>query len=354
MPRQSHKITPPENRLFRIIGLMSGTSLDGIDIAFLETDGHAVVKPGPFTTLPYSRAFRGRLRAALGHTKAPPQLERDFTVLHARAIKTFIKKHRLKNIDALGFHGHTLFHAPEKKKTLQMGDGKLLARLTGIPVVYDFRTDDVKAGGQGAPLVPAYHQALAAKLKRPVAFLNIGGVANITYVGKGNRLMAFDTGPGNALLDDWMLKHTGKNFDAGGKLAARGRVGAVHVQRFLKHAFFRRKPPKSLDRDAFNAFMPTHLNAADGAATLTTMTVAAVMQGFKYMRPQPTLLLLCGGGRKNIFMKKLLEKTLGIAVHNVERHGWHGDAIEAQAFAYLAARVVLNLPISFKTTTGRG
>ncbi len=324
--------------------------MDGIDVGFLETDGQKAVKPGAFETYPYTKAFRAKLRAALGKTKAPA-LEKELTELHAKAVKAFIKKHKLKDIDALGFHGHTIFHAPAKKQTVQIGDGKLLAKLTGIPVVYDFRTDDVKAGGQGAPLVPVYHQALAAKWVKPAVFVNIGGVANITFIGKKNELSACDTGPGNAMMDDWAFQHIKKPYDKGGKLAAQGVVDSAWIRKFLAHPYFKKKAPKSLDRDAFKAFTPTHLNAADGAATLAAMTVLSLIAAINPLKP--SLVVVAGGGRHNTHLMRLLKATSLAQVLPVEKKNLNGDATEAQAFAYMAVREILGLPISFKTTTGR-
>lgn len=353
MAQFSHPINRPKKRLFLALGLMSGTSMDGIDVALVKTDGVAKVTQLGFASYGYAPAFRARLRAQLGKMKAP-QLEKDLTNLHAVAVMAFLKKNKIKasDVDCIGFHGHTLFHAPAKKTTVQIGDGKKLAQLTGIPTIYDFRTDDVKTGGQGAPLVPVYHQALAAKLKKPVVFLNIGGVANITYIDD-KRLIACDTGPGNALIDDWVMQRADKPFDRDGKLAAKGSADIEWLKRFLAHPYFAKKAPKSLDRDAFKRFVPHHLNVADGAATLTLMTVLAIVHTLKQMPKQPREIIVCGGGRKNAYMMKLLAAFSGATVSAIEAHKLDGDATEAEAFAYMAAREVLGLPISFPETTGR-
>lgn len=328
--------------------------MDGVDVALIETDGKAFVQVKGFASYPYSKAFVVRLRKALGKHKAPA-LEKELTDLHAKAVKAFLKKKKIKaeSVDVIGFHGHTLLHAPHKKITVQIGDGKRLAKLTGIPVVWDFRTEDVKAGGQGAPLVPVYHQALAARLKKPVVFLNIGGVANITYVGMKGELLACDTGPGNALIDDWALKHIKKPYDKNGWLASLGLPDKAWVARFLKHPYFKMKLPKSLDRDAFKAFVPNHRVAPDGAATLTLMTAASIVESFKHLPKAPKQMIVCGGGRKNKTLMKMLAALAPCAVASIEKLKRNGDAIEAEAFAYMAVRSVLNLPISFKGTTGR-
>jgi anhydro-N-acetylmuramic acid kinase len=350
MPKQSHPIRRPKNGLYRVLGLMSGTSMDGIDAASIATDGRGRVTRGGFMSFPYSAGFRKKLRAALGK-KAAPAVEKELTLLHAGAVKAFLKKYKVRP-HAIGFHGHTLFHAPSKKITVQIGDGRLLAKLTGIPAVWDFRSEDVKAGGQGAPLVPVYHQALASRWPQPCAFINIGGVSNITYIDK-KRLIAFDTGPGNALIDDYMLRHTGKPFDRDGALAAKGRVDKKALAAFLKHVFFARKPPKSLDRDQFAHFMPRGLSKADGAATLTAMTAQSIAAALKHLPKKPKLLAITGGGRKNKTLMRLIAEAIACKVIKVEDKKLNGDAMEAEAFAYLTARVLEKLPISFAGTTGR-
>lgn len=328
--------------------------MDGIDVAHIETDGRGRLQAKGFISLPYTPAFRKKLRSVLGKEKAPA-VEKELTALHARAVRQYLKKYKMKadDVDVIGFHGHTLLHAPQKKKTVQIGDGAALAKAVHIPVVYDFRSDDVRAGGQGAPLVPVYHQALATKFKKPIAFLNIGGVANVTFIDAKGNLLAFDTGPGGALLDDWVQKHTGSAFDKNGALAAKGQADIAHVKAFLKHPYFKKVPPKSLDRDAFRSFIPHHLNAADGAATLSLMTALSIAQGLKAMPQKPKQLVVCGGGRKNIYLMKLLAMVTGLKTTPIEKLKQNGDATEAEAFAYLAVRVLLGLPITFKGTTGR-
>jgi anhydro-N-acetylmuramic acid kinase len=336
------------------IGLMSGTSLDGIDAAWIETDGRAAIRTGPSLTLPYDDVFRARLRAVLGE-KAPATeiaaVEQALTERHAEAVETLRRRHALDRIDLIGFHGHTILHRPERRRTRQIGDGAALAARLGVPVVADFRSADVAMGGQGAPFVPAYHQALAGGLERPLAVLNLGGVANVTWIGtEPDHLLAFDTGPGNALLDDWALRHTGRPVDAGGALAARGRVDDDWLQRFLAHPFFAAPPPKSLDRDAFGGLIPDHLSAEDGAASLTHATAAAV--ALAPLPAPPRRWLVTGGGRHNPALMAALAAALRRPVEPVEAIGWDGDALEAQAFAYLAVRSLNGLPLSFPGTTG--
>ncbi|EWY37697.1 anhydro-N-acetylmuramic acid kinase [Skermanella stibiiresistens SB22] len=331
---------------------MSGTSLDGIDAAVIRTDGVSHVETGAFITVPYEEGFRARLRGCLGGQGPVAEVERELTELHAGVVNQL--KELAGGIDLIGFHGHTILHAPERRKTWQIGDGTLLAKLTGIPVVHDFRTADVAAGGQGAPLVPLYHQALATELERPLAVLNIGGVANVTWLGRrgGKDVLAFDTGPGNALIDDWVLSHTGQPYDADGALAASGTMDRAVLDRLMTAAYFRKAPPKSLDRDAFDVTPVAALGAADGAATLTAFTAAAVARSAGQLPQPPVRWLVTGGGRRNGHLMALLRAMLGVPVEPVDSVGWHGDALEAQAFAYLAVRSRAGLPLSVPGTTG--
>ncbi len=340
-------------RLCRAIGLMSGTSLDGIDVAFIESDGESAVIAGPWLTLPYARDLREALRGTLGGKGPVAEIERALTEAHAEAVRRLIERHGLAGIELIGFHGHTILHDPAQRRTWQIGDGAMLANLTGIDVVCDFRSADVAAGGEGAPLVPIYHAALSAKLERPLAVVNIGGVANVTWIGESeNDLLAFDTGPGNALIDDWVRATTGADADYDGALAAVGKVDEAQVQRFLQHPFFARRPPKSLDRDEFAAFQIGDLSTADGAATLTAITAAAIARGFAHFPAPPRRVLVTGGGRHNPVLMQMLAARLDRPVAPVEAVGWEGDAIEAQAFAYLALRARAGLPLSFPGTTG--
>jgi len=340
--------------LRRVVGLMSGTSLDGIDVAFIETDGAHRVVAGPAITLPYDETLRRRLRGVLGGTGPVAEVERELTHAHAVAIRALVTRHAVAPVDLVGFHGHTILHRPREGRTWQIGDGALLARLTGIDVVCDFRAADVAAGGEGAPLIPVYQAALAAALDRPLAVLNLGGVGNVTWIGPAgeDEILAFDTGPGNALIDDWALAHTGRAVDIDGALAAAGKADEAHIVRFLAHPYFDRRPPKSLDRDEFAAFVPKTLAAADGAATLTAMTAAAVARASRHFPAPARRWLVTGGGRRNPVLMAALSARLGVSVEAVEHVGWDGDALEAQAFAYLAVRAVAGLPLSLPSTTG--
>jgi anhydro-N-acetylmuramic acid kinase len=341
----------------RAIGLMSGTSLDGIDVAMIESDGRERVITGPALTIPYPDVFRERLRAVLGGVGPVGEVEAELTGLHAEAVEQFLARHPGAAVDVVGLHGHTILHRPAERHTWQLGDGAWLARRLRIDVVADFRSADVAIGGEGAPLAPLFHTALAAALPKPLAVINLGGVANVTWIGSGGiggaaDILAFDTGPGNALIDDWVRRHTGAAADLGGVIAGAGRPSEAHVARFLQRPFLTRNPPKSLDRDDFRDAMPEGLSLEDGAATLTEMTAAAVVAGCRHFPAPAREWLVCGGGRHNPTLIAALARRLGVPVRPVEAVGWDGDALEAQAFAYLAVRSTAGLPLSLPSTTG--
>ncbi len=352
------------------IGLMSGTSMDGVDVAAIETDGRVVSEFGPTLFRPYSDAERAAIRVAveeapaIGHrADRPGELilaERVVTAAHIDAVTTFLAANGLdrQDVAVIGFHGQTVFHAPARGLTVQLGDGLALARAVGVPVVYDFRAADVAAGGEGAPLVPIYHAGLVATsdLPRPVAVLNLGGVANLTFVGgtpggEGD-LLAFDCGPGNALLDDWCLKRTGRAVDVDGRAGAKGRADEKVVAELLAHPFFAAPPPKSLDRNAFSSASVDGLSTEDGAATLTAFTAAAVVAGLALMPAPPRTLVVAGGGAHNPTLMRMIGERTGLAVTTASAVGWSTDFLEAQAFAHLAVRHLDGLPLSFPGTTG--
>lgn len=340
------------------IGLMSGTSCDGVDAALLRGDGIARIETGPALTLPYDADFRAALRGAMGagadETKIV-EVEHELTRRHAEAVQALLAKAGVAPaaVAVLGFHGQTILHEPHRRRTRQIGDGALLARLTGIDVVCDFRSADVAAGGQGAPLAPLYHAALAEGLEKPLAVLNIGGVANVTWIGEGaGGLLAFDTGPGNAPIDDWALNHTGLAQDRDGALASKGRVDELALAELLAHPYFAKLPPKSLDRDGFDLSPVRMLSSADGAATLTEFAACAVDQAQEYFPAPARQWIVTGGGRLNPAVMAALKRVLGVPVRKAEEVGWDGDALEAQAFAYLALRSLLGLPLSLPSTTG--
>ena len=340
-------------KTLRVIGLMSGTSLDGVDAALLDTDGEGFIEPRGWTHIPYDADLRERTRA-LFNREPDAAVAHELTLVNAEAVKALLAKHNLSpaDIDVIGYHGQTIAHAPERRYTCQIGDGQLLAELTGINVVNDLRMADVKAGGQGAPLVPVYHQAMAAKMEKPVAILNIGGVANVSYIGANGELIAFDVGPGNALLDDWMMKHTNSRYDQDGATAARGTVNEVVLAQLLSDEYFSRPVPKSLDRNHFSATPLDGLSLEDGAATLAAFTVAGVAQSLAHLPSAPKQWLVAGGGRYNKFFMQKMSEKLGVAVSDILSFGFNGDATEAEAWAYLAVRSLKGLPITFPMTTG--
>ncbi len=341
------------------IGLMSGTSMDGVDAALLRTDGGTRIEAGPALTLAYDDGFRQRLRGVLGGKGAIRAVERELTLRHADAVRALLFKAGLApgQVGLLGFHGQTILHDPERGKTWQIGDGALLAAETGIDVVCDFRSADMAAGGQGAPLVPLFHAALAADLEKPLAVLNIGGVANVTWIGPSGigetgALLAFDTGPGNAPIDDWALRHIGSAVDRDGALARSGRVDQAILDRLLSNPYFAQVPPKSLDRNSFDLSPVDSLGAADGAATLTAFTAGAVHRASAHFPAPARRWIVCGGGRHNPAILQGLRDLLAVPVDPAEVVGWDGDALEAQAFAYLAVRSLKGLPLSLPGTTG--
>ncbi|MCB5410038.1 anhydro-N-acetylmuramic acid kinase [Pseudogemmobacter faecipullorum] len=342
------------------LGTMSGTSLDGVDAAMIRTDGHQVLEFGPSAFRPYSAAEQAVLRRALGRWPGEAGVAEAAEVVetaHAELLARF------EGADLIGFHGQTLAHEPGGRGTHQAGSGALLAEFTRLPVVWDFRSSDVALGGQGAPLAPYYHFALAKQMgaAEPLAFLNLGGVGNLTWIDPGlpgpeseGALLAFDTGPANAPINDLIQARLGLSHDEGGKIAAKGRVKRALLEAFLKHSYFLKMPPKSLDRDAFTGLVQAvkKLDTPAAAATLTAAAVSAVAKGAEHFPRPVSQLLVCGGGRHNPVLMKGLARQLRCAVQPVEAAGFDGDMLEAQAFAYLAVRVAMGLPTSGPSTTG--
>lgn len=345
--------------------------MDGVDAALIYTDGVSISRIGPSLTVSYSAEVRERIRTGLDMASSfvpgspmPAEikdLERELTDWHAHAVEELlaVTGQRPKDVDLIGFHGQTLTHRPDRGWTWQIGDGGRLAGHTGIPVVNDFRTADVEAGGEGAPLAPLYHAALLKRDRRhkTVAILNVGGVANVTWISfaedeENPAIVAFDTGPGNAMLDDWAQIHTGEPVDTDGVLAARGISHEEVVMGLMATPYFDEKPPKTLDRDDFNIQSVRGLSAEDGAATLTDFVVESVVAAQSHFPLPPEAWYVCGGGRLNPTIMRRLRRRLPVLVDPVEVLGWRGDALEAEAFAFLAARSERGLPISLPSTTG--
>ena len=342
--------------------------MDGIDVALVRSDGRQIVERGPARTYDYDDDARAVLARAMadaqtmtGRGQRPGGLagaEDLITQLHDQAVSDFLSATQTRPgaVDVIGFHGQTVIHRPQQQLTVQLGDGAKLARMTGIDVIGDLRAGDVAAGGQGAPLVPVYHRALAGMLaERPVAFVNIGGVSNVTYVGRSDDLLAFDTGPGNALLDDWVRARTGAAFDLDGALAAMGQVDQPVVEGWLAHRYFDLPVPKSLDRNDFAGVMPEHMSTEDGAATLTAFTAQAIAGARAFFPGVPRRWIICGGGCKNPVLMGQLRVALetgGAVIDSADEAGFDSAAMEAEAFGYLAIRAYKGLALTYPGTTG--
>lgn len=358
-------------RHYRAIGLMSGTSMDGIDLALVTTDGEQVVERGAAGSVGYSDGFRARLKQGLIDARNMAQrdqragilkqLERDLTLLHAVAVQDFLFANGLNahDIDVIGFHGQTVLHRPDDALTVQIGNGDLLARETGIAVVYDMRAEDMRNSGQGAPLIPAYHRALAGNLPQqpdmPVVFVNIGGISNLTYVDEAGELSAFDSGPGNMLIDQWMELHGQGRFDEGGALALTGKVDASLAAHYLSSLFFSGNQRRSLDRGDFSVPEQGRMSVQDGARTLAFVAAASILQSALHLPQQPRSYVVSGGGRKNAaIMAELITLAMreGATVIDADVAGLDGDSMEAEAWAYLAVRSLKGLPLTYPSTTG--
>ena len=354
----------------RVLGFMTGTSLDAVDMAILETDGEAIGAFGPAGERKLTEATRevmlAATEAALAWPRGAPEPEvfaeaaRAGAEEHFAAADEFLAAHGLRwaDIELIGMHGQTVLHERPQDgrpgRSVQLGDAALLAAKTGVPVVHDFRAADVAAGGEGAPLAPIYHlaRARASGLAAPLAVLNIGGVANVTFWSGGEEIAAFDTGPGNGMIDLMVQARGAGRFDAGGKFASVGRVDAGVLAALLGHPYFQAPPPKSLDRYDFSLEPLDKLELEDAAATLVAFTAEGVRLGFERLGQAPREAVVTGGGRLNPQIMKALAERLAAPVKAAEDHGWRGDSIEAEAIAYLAARAARDLPISFPSTTG--
>lgn len=345
-----------ENKVYTALGLMSGTSLDGIDVALVRTDGHNFTELLGFESYPYSDTEREGVRQAFGCRYAndmTKEAENIVTNTHINAIQNFLKN-RSEMPDLIGFHGQTILHDPSQRFTWQIGDAGALARAVNIDVVGDMRMADVKAGGQGAPLLPLCHQAFSTTIEKPIAILNLGGVGNITWLGSDSTddILAYDTGPANALIDDVVKARTGRSYDSDGRLAIAGKLNNKILKKWLTHEYFNKPAPKSLDRNEWDVSDIEKLSLEDAVATLAEFTVRSVVTSILKLPGQPRALYVAGGGRLNKYMMVRLKEMLGFPVGPVEDIGWNGDALEAQGFAYLAVRSVLGLPLTLPATTG--
>ena len=351
------------------IGLMSGTSMDGIDVALLKTDGRSIVEMGPSAAFDYTLDQRKALEAGMQDAEVMRErhkrpgslfdLERAVTNWHCEAVEQFLASNQMTSddIDIVGFHGQTVLHRPQDGYTVQIGHGDEMAKRLGIDVVYDLRANDMKAGGQGAPLVPVYHQALALSLETelPAVFVNIGGISNVSYIGRDTELIAFDSGPGNALIDQWMLSEAGIPYDQGGRIASEGVVSQSIVDRYVTTPYFSAKVPKSLDRFDFPPLETGSLDVADGARTLAHISAASIFKATDHFPEKPAVWVISGGGRLNVTMMNELRDMIEAAGQQMmfaEDLNLNGDMMEAEAFAYLAVRSLYELPLTFPGTTG--
>jgi anhydro-N-acetylmuramic acid kinase len=353
-----------QRRIYCALGLMTGTSMDGIDAAVLYTDGENLLDFGPVSYRPYRPEERKLLTQALKdaaslgkHYERTPALnlaEHMVTQAHYDCIETLMLDHPDLRPDLIGFHGQTVFHDPDRFLTVQLGDGEALSRKLALDVVSDFRLHDMEQKGQGAPLAPVYHLALArhSAIDLPVGVLNLGGVGNLTFLSEDHPLQAFDTGPASALIDDFMMEHLQKPYDEGGALAALGKVDEACLTSLMDHPYFAQKPPKSLDRNSFSSHPVTALSPVDAVATLTAFTACSVAAALKHLPALPRMLIVTGGGTSNATMLSMIAQHTGLNVTRAEQLGWSSSFIEAQAFAYMAVRSVLGLPITFPGTTG--
>lgn len=357
-------------KTLRVLGFMTGTSLDAVDMAVIETDGHDILAFGPAGEMKLDAETRAVVEEAIDDAfdwerdeEEPDSFEDARMAVadaHLAAALGFMAVNGVKAsaLDLVGVHGQTVLHeAPSPElpgRTVQLIDAVSVAEGLGVPVAYDFRSNDVAAGGQGAPLAPVYHAALVrrAGMTGPVAVLNLGGVGNITLIRADGGLEAFDTGPANGMVDLLVQSRMKKRMDEGGRLAAAGAVDQVVLDAYLAHPYFAATGPKSLDRFDFSLDSVATLSLEDAAATLTAFAAQAVALGVARCSEQPKEIVVCGGGRHNPVLLAAIRQRVGVPVSTAEDKGWRGDAIEAEAFAFLAARCRLGLPISFPGTTG--
>jgi anhydro-N-acetylmuramic acid kinase len=355
-------------KLITAIGLMSGTSSDGIDASIIRSNGEDKLSLIGDYFYPYDKNTRFRIRKLKEKIKKTLDLETNkneivnlekvITVLHSKVIDLVLEKLKINKseINLVGFHGHTIFHSFYDKKTKQLGDGKALSKLSGLNVIYNFRENDLKNGGQGAPLVPIYHKLLQKKLqlKIPVIFVNIGGVSNLTYLDKGDEMISFDSGPGNCLIDRLIqLKSNDKiQFDKNGEIAFKGSVDRNVLDDYLSDPYYNLSPPKSLDVNDFNLNAVRDLSVENSITTLSELTSLTIVNSFNFFTKKPQEIIVCGGGRKNKYIHEHIKKISNISTHNIDEYKINGDFVESQAFAYLAIRSFFKKPISYTKTTG--
>jgi anhydro-N-acetylmuramic acid kinase len=338
------------NNMIKVIGLMSGTSCDGIDASVITTNGHEILEYHDNIYIPYNEEFKKKLHNIWNHSNHDIlMIEQEFTLLNVEICQELMRNN--DNISLIGFHGHTVKHLPEKQLTWQIGNGALLAAKTNIPVIYDFRRKDIALGGQGAPLVPLFHQAIFKGLPKPIAVVNIGGVSNVTWIGD-NKILAFDAGAGNVIIDHLAKYFFAQDYDEDGKIAAQGKVNKQILDELLMDSFFHKQVPKSLDRDYFNYDKLLELSPYDAIATATEFTVQSILMAQNLFPQNIKSLIICGGGRQNCYLINSLKSSIDVNIILIDELGFDGNFIESQAFAYLAARSYYKMPISLPSTTG--
>ena len=350
--------------IFYSLGLMSGTSLDGIDASIIKSDGENFIKTIDNMHFEYDYQFKSKLKKTVNTVISKKQfstlsekikkIEEELTLKHAEACKLIIKKNKNIKIDFLGFHGQTILHRPNKGYSIQIGNSNLLSKIMNIPVISEFRKNDILNGGQGAPLAPLYHQVILNKIKAklPAVVINIGGISNITYMKKNKKLISFDCGPGNYLIDEWIRKKLRKEFDKNGYQAKKGKVNKKILKKLLQDPYYKKNYPKSLDVKYFNLKKLKGLNTKDGSATLSMLTVETILNAINNFKNYPKILLITGGGRKNKFIFKNIKKKVKCPIYSVDHFKIDGDYVESQAFAYLSIRSYLKKNITFPNTTG--
>jgi anhydro-N-acetylmuramic acid kinase len=342
--------------LQKVLGLMSGTSADGADVALIATDGENAIEFFGGLTLPYDRELRSRVLDASQHDVPIVELarvERDITLHHAEAVAELLRMlpRESQGVSLIGFHGHTVRHLANEQITMQIGNPWLLAEKTGMRVVSDFRRHDMAVGGQGAPLVAMFHRALFPNEPRPTVIINLGGVANITWLGEHNEIIAGDTGPGCGLLDEWIQEMAGQPHDEDGRIAQKGKVDESIVESALATPFFSKKLPRSADRFDFDHVDVSGLSVEDGAATLCAVTVRAILQAVKQMPKRPAVVWITGGGVHHPVIMGMITESFG-NVKSVREMNLNPDTLEAECFAWLAMRHTKELPLTIPETTG--
>ncbi|MCQ2914008.1 MAG: anhydro-N-acetylmuramic acid kinase [Alphaproteobacteria bacterium] len=344
------------------IGLMSGSSLDGVDAALIVSDGIDIFKMGKVINRPYDIELRKDLRKAMSEYAKDPdtdfsELERRLTLFNAEVADELLDISDLysEDVDLVGFHGQTIFHNASTNKCITLGDGDLLAHEIQIPVINRFRNSDMANGGQGAPIMPSFYDALTHKLPKPLVILNIGGISTVTWIGDFGQLVAFDAGPGNALIDDWVSKKAGSNMDFDGKMASVGTADEKIINAMMRRPYFKQNPPKTLDRNEFLTRIMENLESTslnDGCATLTAWTAECIKVAEQFYPEMPKQYIVCGGGAHNPTMMRMIRQKLSAPVVDASNFGWNGDFLEAQGIAFLSVRSLYGLPYSFPTTTG--